>query len=60
MPSFEILPDIFTRLSVVRVPKARHVTSKLIRISKVFDEPLGESNTERRVKISAGASKEGT
>ena len=24
---------------------------------KVFDEPLGESNTERRVKISAGISK---
>ena len=27
---------------------------------KVFDEPLGESNTERRVKVSAGISKEGT
>ena len=27
---------------------------------KVFDEPLGESNTERRIKISAGISKEGT
>ena len=27
---------------------------------KVFDEPLGESNTEGRVKISACISKEGT
>ena len=27
---------------------------------KVFDEPLGESNTERRVKISASVLKEGT
>ena len=27
---------------------------------KVFDEPLGESNTERRVKISSVMSKEGT
>ena len=27
-----------------------------IRILKVSDEPLGESNTERRVKISAGIS----
>ena len=31
-----------------------------LRVLKVFDEPLGESNTERRVKISAGISKEGT
>ena len=27
---------------------------------KVFDEPLGESNTERQVKISVAISKEGT
>ena len=27
---------------------------------KVFDEPLGESNTERRVKISTSVSKEDT
>ena len=27
---------------------------------EVFDEPLGESNTERRVKISACILKEGT
>ena len=31
-----------------------------LRVWKVFDEPLGESNTERRVKISVGVSKEGT
>ena len=31
-----------------------------LRVLKVFDEPLGESNTERRVKISASISKEGT
>ena len=29
-------------------------------VLKVFDEPLGESNMERRVKISACVSKEGT
>ena len=29
-------------------------------VLKVFDEPLGESNTERRVKISFVISKEGT
>ena len=29
-----------------------------LRVLKVFDEPLGESNTERRIKISAGISKE--
>ena len=28
-----------------------------LRILKVFDEPLGQSNTERRVKISASMSK---
>ena len=28
-----------------------------LRVLKVFDEPLGESNTERRVKISAGIQK---
>ena len=31
-----------------------------LRVLKVFHEPLGESNTERRVKISAGISKEDT
>ena len=31
-----------------------------LQVLKVFDEPLGESNTERRVKISAGISKDGT
>ena len=30
-----------------------------LRVLKVFDEPLGESSTERRVKLSAGVSKEG-
>ena len=30
-----------------------------MRVLKVFDEPLGESNTERQIKISAGISKEG-
>ena len=29
-------------------------------VLKVFDEPSGESNAERRVKISASVSKEGT
>ena len=29
-------------------------------VLKVFGEPLGESNTERRVEVSAGVSKEGT
>ena len=29
-------------------------------VLKVSDEPLGESNAERRVKISASVSKEGT
>ena len=28
-----------------------------LRVLKVFDEPLGESNTEGRVKISAGIQK---
>ena len=31
-----------------------------LRDSKVFDKPSGESNIERRVKISADISKEGT
>ena len=31
-----------------------------LRVLTVFDKPLGESNTERRVKISACISKEGT
>ena len=31
-----------------------------LRVLTVFDEPLGESNTERQVKISASISKEGT
>ena len=31
-----------------------------MRVMKVFHEPLGESNTERRVKISVCVSKEGT
>ena len=31
-----------------------------LRVLEVFDEPLGESNTERQVKISACISKEGT
>ena len=35
-------------------------TGYFLRVLKVFDEPLGKSNTERRVKISAGISKEGT
>ena len=30
-----------------------------LRVLTVFDEPLGESNTERQVKISASISKEG-
>ena len=29
-----------------------------LRVLKVFDEPLGKSNTERQVKISAIVSKE--
>ena len=36
------------------------IQADILRVLKVFDEPLGESNTERRVKISAGISKEGT
>ena len=31
-----------------------------LQVLKVFDEPLGESNTERRIKISGGILKEGT
>ena len=31
-----------------------------LRVLTVFDEPLGESNTERQLKISASISKEGT
>ena len=31
-----------------------------LQVLKVSDEPLGESNIEERVKISAGISKEGT
>ena len=31
-----------------------------LRVLTAFDEPLGESNTERQVKISASISKEGT
>ena len=31
-----------------------------LRVLTVFDEPLGESNTERQVKISASISKEAT
>ena len=30
-----------------------------VKVLKVSDEPQGESNTEARVKISAGISKEG-
>ena len=32
----------------------------ILRVLKVFGEPLGESNKESRVKISAGISKEHT
>ena len=42
-----------------RVPSFE-LTGSFLRVLKVFDEPLGESNTERRIKISASVSEEGT
>ena len=36
------------------------ITADILQILKGIDEPLGESNTERRIKISSGISEETT
>ena len=41
------------------VPSFEIQTDSFRSLESICDEPLGESNTERRVKISASISKEG-
>ena len=55
-------PLLFTHTLYLYINRCLHLKYRLIflRVMKVFDKPVGESNTERQVKISAGISKEST
>ena len=44
---------------VYKIGKNNWISVCLLQVLKVFDEPLEESDTERKFKTSAGISKEG-